>query len=69
MNIQLVNEPRRGHAHDVDLEDTFDFLNTLETGDGFPVEKFLGDHEACANFVEKRRSTSRRVKSLIAKSG
>ena len=29
----------RGHAHDVDLEDTFDFLNTDDTENGFPVEQ------------------------------
>ena len=36
MNIQMLDEPRRGHAHDVDLEDTFDFLNTDDTDNGFP---------------------------------
>ncbi len=28
-----------GHAHDVDVETTFDFLNTLDRDDGFLVEK------------------------------
>jgi len=28
-----------GHAHDVDVETTFDFLNTLDLEDGFLVEK------------------------------
>ena len=28
-----------GHAHDVDVETTFDFLNTLDLDDGFLVEK------------------------------
>src|SRR3954447_25855883 len=34
-----------GHAHDVDLEDTFDFRNTDDTDNGFPAEKLptLGD--------------------------
>ena len=27
-----------GHAHDVDVETTFDFLNTLDHDDGFPRE-------------------------------
>src|SRR3954452_13957982 len=34
-----------GHAHDVDLDDTFDFLNTDDTDNGFPAQKLptLGD--------------------------
>jgi predicted RNA-binding Zn ribbon-like protein len=28
-----------GHAHDVDVQTTFDFLNTLDRDDGFLVEK------------------------------
>jgi hypothetical protein len=28
-----------GHAHDVDVDTTFDFLNTLDLDDGFLVEK------------------------------
>lgn len=30
---------RPGHAHDVSVETTFDFLNTLDYDDGFPNEK------------------------------
>ena len=30
---------QRGHAHDVERRNTFDFLNTHDTDDGFPVEK------------------------------
>jgi predicted RNA-binding Zn ribbon-like protein len=29
----------RGHAHDVRIEDTFDFLNTDDTENGFPLER------------------------------
>jgi predicted RNA-binding Zn ribbon-like protein len=29
----------QGHAHDVSVETTFDFLNTLDYDDGFPNEK------------------------------
>lgn len=37
--------PAPGHAHDVGVEVTFDFLNTLEYEDGFPVDHLheLGD--------------------------
>jgi predicted RNA-binding Zn ribbon-like protein len=28
-----------GHAHEVSLDDTFDFLNTDDTDNGFPIEK------------------------------
>ena len=41
-----MNADVRGHhAHDVRIEDTFDFLNTDDLDDGFPVEKLptLGD--------------------------
>ena len=31
-------DARPGHAHDVSVDTTFDFLNTLDTEDGFPVE-------------------------------
>jgi predicted RNA-binding Zn ribbon-like protein len=53
MNIQMLDEPRRGHAHDVDLEDTFDFLNTEDTGDGFPVEKLPTLDSALGWFVDR----------------
>jgi predicted RNA-binding Zn ribbon-like protein len=29
----------RGHAHDVSLDDTFDFLNTDDTENGFPLDR------------------------------
>ncbi len=53
MNIQMLDEPRRGHAHDVDLEDTFDFLNTDDTENGFPAEKLPTLDSALAWFVDR----------------
>ncbi len=40
MNTSSTIQPApQGHAHDVSVDTTFDFLNTLDTEDGFPVEK------------------------------
>ncbi len=43
----------RGHAHGVDLESTFDFLNTADTENGFPVEKLPSLDDALAWFVDR----------------
>jgi len=43
----------RGHAHDVDLEDTFDFLNTDDTESGFPVERLPTLDDALTWFVDR----------------
>ncbi len=43
----------RGHAHDVSLEDTFDFLNTDDTENGFPFERLPNLDTALAWFVER----------------
>jgi predicted RNA-binding Zn ribbon-like protein len=53
MNIHLTDPADRGHAHDVDLEDTFDFLNTDDRENGFPVEKLPTLDDALAWFVER----------------
>jgi predicted RNA-binding Zn ribbon-like protein len=42
-----------GHAHGVDLDATFDFLNTAGTDTGFPVENLRGLDDALAWFVER----------------
>lgn len=42
-----------GHAHAVDLDATFDFLNTLDTENGFPVEKLSSLDDALAWFVDR----------------
>jgi predicted RNA-binding Zn ribbon-like protein len=43
-----------GHAHDVSLDDTFDFLNTDDTDDGFPVEKLPSLDAALDWFVDRK---------------
>ncbi len=53
MNIQLHDPVQRGHAHDVDLGDTFDFLNTDDTDNGFPAEKLPTLEDALAWFVDR----------------
>ena len=53
MNIHATDQAHRGHAHDVDLEDTFDFLNTEDTENGFPVEKLPTLDDALTWFVDR----------------
>ncbi len=54
MNTYTPPDPvHRGHAHDVDLEDTFDFLNTDDTENGFPVDKLPTLDDALAWFVDR----------------
>ena len=43
----------QGHAHGVDLEATFDFLNTLDREDGFPREHLPTLDNALAWFVDR----------------
>jgi len=42
-----------GHAHDVDLDDTFDFLNTDDTDNGFPAERLPTLDDALSWFVDR----------------
>lgn len=44
---------KRHHAHDVDLEDTFDFLNTDDLENGFPLERLPTLGDALSWFVER----------------
>jgi len=53
MNSHLIDQVQRGHAHDVDLDDTFDFLNTDDTENGFPLEKLPTLDAALAWFVDR----------------
>jgi predicted RNA-binding Zn ribbon-like protein len=53
MNLQHAEVIHPGHAHDVDLEDTFDFLNTDDTENGFPLEKLPTLDTALDWFVER----------------
>jgi predicted RNA-binding Zn ribbon-like protein len=48
-NVSAVDQ---SHAHGVDLEATFDFLNTADTDNGFPVEKLPKLDDALAWFVD-----------------
>jgi predicted RNA-binding Zn ribbon-like protein len=49
-NHRLVAQ---GHAHEVTLDDTFDFLNTDDTDDGFPVDKLPTLDAALDWFVDR----------------
>jgi predicted RNA-binding Zn ribbon-like protein len=69
MNTQPLEQPFRGHAHDVDLEDTFDFLNTDDTDNGFPVEKLPTLDSALDWFVDRgviHREGADRVRAQAA---
>jgi predicted RNA-binding Zn ribbon-like protein len=58
-----------GHAHGVDLEATFDFLNTNDTDNGFPVEKLPSLDEALAWFVNRgviHREGADRARAKVA---
>lgn len=45
--------PRGHHAHDVRLEDTFDFVNTDDLENGFPLERLPTLGDALTWFVER----------------
>lgn len=45
---------QNGHTHEVDLETSFDFINTLEYDDGSPVEH-LGTPEAAIGWLVERQ--------------
>ena len=52
----LIHTPEvvaAGHAHDVDLDDTFDFLNTDDTDNGFPDEHIPTLDDALDWFVDR----------------
>jgi predicted RNA-binding Zn ribbon-like protein len=58
-----------GHAHGVDLEATFDFLNTADTENGFPIEKLPTLDSALAWFLERgliHHEGADRVKAKVA---
>jgi predicted RNA-binding Zn ribbon-like protein len=59
----------QGHAHGVDLEATFDFLNTADTDNGFPVEKLPSLDDALAWFVDRgviHREGADRARAKVA---
>lgn len=47
------SRPDPSHAHGVDLEAAFDFLNTDDTDNGFPLEKLPTLDDALAWFVDR----------------
>ena len=51
MNIHTPDPADRGHAHDVDLEDTFDFLNTDDIENGSRIDKLPTLDDALSWFV------------------
>ena len=48
-----AGDPNKGHAHEVRLEDTFDFLNTDELENGFPVDHLATLDAALEWFVTR----------------
>jgi predicted RNA-binding Zn ribbon-like protein len=59
----------KGHAHGVDLDATFDFLNTADTDIGFPVEALPGLDDALAWFVGRgviHHEGAERVRAKVA---
>jgi predicted RNA-binding Zn ribbon-like protein len=69
MLIQQLPPSDLGHAHGVDLESTFDFLNTLDTENGFPVEKLPTLDAALRWFVERgviHREGADRARARVA---
>ena len=69
MNIHAPEPSQRGHAHDVDLEDTFDFLNTDDRENGFPIDKLPTLDDALAWFVDRgviHREGADRVRAQAA---
>jgi predicted RNA-binding Zn ribbon-like protein len=53
MNTHSPFGPVSGHAHDVDLDDTFDFLNTDDLENGFPFDHLPTLDSALDWFVER----------------
>jgi predicted RNA-binding Zn ribbon-like protein len=53
MKPKILTATDPNHAHDVSVESTFDFLNTNDTEDGFPVDRMPTLDSALAWFVER----------------
>ena len=53
MLIHDIPPADRGHAHEVRLDDTFDFLNTDDTENGFPMERLPTLDSALSWFVDR----------------
>ncbi len=53
MELAAPTRPTADHAHDVVLDDTFDFLNTDDTENGFPAERLPTLDAALSWFVDR----------------
>jgi predicted RNA-binding Zn ribbon-like protein len=53
MELAAPTRPTADHAHDVALDDTFDFLNTDDTENGFPAERLPTLDSALSWFVDR----------------
>jgi predicted RNA-binding Zn ribbon-like protein len=53
MNIRTPDPDYRGHVHGVDLDDTFDFLNTLDSENGSRVDHIPTLDAALSWFVDR----------------
>jgi predicted RNA-binding Zn ribbon-like protein len=53
MDTHTFATAAQGHAHDVDLDDTFDFLNTDDTENGFPLDHLPTLDAALSWFVDR----------------
>ena len=50
---RTVHGPSREHSHEISLEDTFDFLNTIELENGFLEDHFNGFGDAADWLLER----------------
>jgi len=50
---KTVHGPARDHTHEISLEDTFDFLNTIELENGFLDDHFKSFEDAAAWLLER----------------
>src|SRR5262245_56383285 len=53
VNTAFPQGARPGHAHDVSVDTTFDFLNPLDTEDGFPDEHLQTLDSALGWFADR----------------
>ncbi|MDO8485028.1 MAG: CGNR zinc finger domain-containing protein [Candidatus Limnocylindrales bacterium] len=69
MFANALSDVNLGHAHGVDLEAAFDFLNTADTENGFPVEKLPSLDDVLAWFVDRgviHREGADRARARVA---
>jgi predicted RNA-binding Zn ribbon-like protein len=69
MFTNMTSGADQGHAHGVDLDATFDFLNTLDREDGFPREHIPSLDDALTWFVDRgviHREGADRARAQVA---